>query len=52
MLKEEFEQRWAKKSLREMLSTVEELMGKLEEFMEDAKESDNTFWESIEDLKE
>ncbi|MBA0618611.1 hypothetical protein Godav_027924 [Gossypium davidsonii] len=38
MLKEEFEQRWARKSLREMLSTVEELVGKLEESMEDAKE--------------
>ncbi|MBA0631883.1 hypothetical protein Godav_000713 [Gossypium davidsonii] len=38
MSKEEFKQRWARKSLREMLSAVEEHMGKLEESMEDAKE--------------
>ncbi|MFQ6632127.1 hypothetical protein Gotur_008687 [Gossypium turneri] len=38
MSREEFKQRWAKKSLKEMLSTVEEHVGKLEESMEDAKE--------------
>ncbi|MFQ6630592.1 hypothetical protein Gotur_009813 [Gossypium turneri] len=38
MSKEEFEQRWARKSLKEMLSAVEERVGKLEESMEDAKE--------------
>ncbi|MFQ6626994.1 hypothetical protein Gotur_005528 [Gossypium turneri] len=38
MSREEFEQRWARKSLREMLSAVEECVGKLEESMEDAKE--------------
>ncbi|MBA0667561.1 hypothetical protein Goklo_000629 [Gossypium klotzschianum] len=38
MSKEEFEQRWARKSLMEMLSTVEECVGKLGESMEDAKE--------------
>ncbi|MBA0845239.1 hypothetical protein Goarm_022740 [Gossypium armourianum] len=35
-----------------MLSAVEECVGKLEESMEDAKESDNAFGESIEDLME
>ncbi|KAH1114822.1 hypothetical protein J1N35_008200 [Gossypium stocksii] len=41
MLREEFEQRWARKSvsLREMLSIVEERMGKLNGSMEDVKES-------------
>ncbi|MFQ6656870.1 hypothetical protein Gotur_026789, partial [Gossypium turneri] len=38
MSREEFEQRWARKSLREMLSAVEERVGKLKESMEDAKE--------------
>ncbi|MBA0615949.1 hypothetical protein Godav_016046 [Gossypium davidsonii] len=38
MSKEEFEQRWARKYLREMLSAVEEHVSKLEESMEDAKE--------------
>ncbi|MBA0637857.1 hypothetical protein Godav_021775 [Gossypium davidsonii] len=38
MSKEEFEQRWEKKFLREMLLAVEERVGKLEEFMEDGKE--------------
>ncbi|MFQ6656108.1 hypothetical protein Gotur_026367 [Gossypium turneri] len=38
MSKKEFEQMWARKSLREMLSTVEERVGKLKESMEDAKE--------------
>ncbi|MFQ6649672.1 hypothetical protein Gotur_022897 [Gossypium turneri] len=38
MSREEFEQRWARKSLREMLSAVEERVGKLEKSMEDAKE--------------
>ncbi|MFQ6647389.1 hypothetical protein Gotur_021248 [Gossypium turneri] len=38
MSRKEFEQRWARKSLREMLSAVEERVGKLEEFMEDTKE--------------
>ncbi|KAK5842758.1 hypothetical protein PVK06_005149 [Gossypium arboreum] len=52
MLKEEFEQRWARKSLREMLLVVEEHVGKLEEPMEDTKELDNTLGESIEDLRE
>ncbi|MBA0633567.1 hypothetical protein Godav_029295 [Gossypium davidsonii] len=37
MSKEEFEQRWARKSLREMLSAVEVRVGKLEESMENAK---------------
>jgi len=52
MSKEEFEQRWARKSLREMLSAVEVRVGKLEESMEDVKESDNARGESIEDMKE
>ena len=52
MLKKEFEQRWARKSLREMLSAVEERVGKLEESMEDAKESSNALGESIDDLRE
>ncbi|MBA0634550.1 hypothetical protein Godav_024680 [Gossypium davidsonii] len=52
MSKEEFEQMWARKSLKEMLSAVEELVGKLEESIEDAKESDNALGESIEDLRE
>ncbi|KAG8500526.1 hypothetical protein CXB51_004158 [Gossypium anomalum] len=52
MLKEEFEQRWARKSLREMLSAVEVRMGKLEESMEDARESNNVLGESIDDLWE
>ncbi|MFQ6641644.1 hypothetical protein Gotur_016916 [Gossypium turneri] len=52
MSKEEFEQRWARKSLREMLSTVEKRVGKLEESIEDAKESDNALRESIDDLRE
>ncbi|MBA0670457.1 hypothetical protein Goklo_029027 [Gossypium klotzschianum] len=38
MSKEELKQMWARKSLREMLSAVEERVGKLEESMEDAKE--------------
>ncbi|MFQ6641625.1 hypothetical protein Gotur_016509 [Gossypium turneri] len=38
MSREEFEQRWARKSLREMLSAVEERVGKLEESVEDVKE--------------
>ncbi|MBA0690874.1 hypothetical protein Goari_008528 [Gossypium aridum] len=41
MSKEEFKQMWARKSLREMLSAVEEHVGKLKESMEDAKELDN-----------
>ncbi|MFQ6645155.1 hypothetical protein Gotur_019330 [Gossypium turneri] len=52
MSKEDFQQKWARKSLKEMLSAVEECMGKLEESMEDAKESDNALGESIEDLRE
>ncbi|MBA0577894.1 hypothetical protein Golob_024272 [Gossypium lobatum] len=52
MSKKEFEQRWERKSLREMLLVVEERVGKLEESMEDGKESDNAFEESIEDLRE
>ncbi|MBA0733983.1 hypothetical protein Gogos_017937 [Gossypium gossypioides] len=52
MSKKEFEQRWVKKSLREMLSAIEKRMSKLEESMEDAKVSDNTLGESIEDLRE
>ncbi|MFQ6640103.1 hypothetical protein Gotur_015263 [Gossypium turneri] len=52
MSREEFEQRWARKSLREMLSAVEERVGKLEESMEDAKESSNALGESIDDLRE
>ncbi|MBA0879565.1 hypothetical protein Goshw_026374 [Gossypium schwendimanii] len=52
MSKEEFEQRWARKSLREILPAVEERAGKLEESMEDSKESNNELGESIEDLRE
>ncbi|MBA0844821.1 hypothetical protein Goarm_005759 [Gossypium armourianum] len=52
MSKEELEQRWARKSLREMLPAVEERLGKLEESMDDAKESDNALGENIEDLRE
>ncbi|KAK5824749.1 hypothetical protein PVK06_019533 [Gossypium arboreum] len=52
MSKEEFEQRWARKSLREMLSDVEVRVGKLEESIEDVKKSDNAREESIEDMKE
>ncbi|KAK5802900.1 hypothetical protein PVK06_030529 [Gossypium arboreum] len=52
MSKEEFEQIWARKSLREMLSAVEVRVGKLEESMEDVKESDNARGENIEDMKE
>ncbi|MBA0877231.1 hypothetical protein Goshw_016251 [Gossypium schwendimanii] len=52
MSREEFEQRWARKSLREMLSAVEECVGKLEESMEDARESNNALGESIDDLRE
>ncbi|MBA0738363.1 hypothetical protein Gogos_011730 [Gossypium gossypioides] len=52
MSKEEFEQRWTKKSLREILSAVEECVGKLEESMEDVKELDNTLGESIGDSRE
>ncbi|MBA0549721.1 hypothetical protein Golob_020738, partial [Gossypium lobatum] len=52
MSKEEFEQRWARKSLREMLSTVDEHVEKLEESMEDAKELYNALGESIDDLRE
>ncbi|MBA0751838.1 hypothetical protein Gogos_000735 [Gossypium gossypioides] len=51
MSKEEFEQRWARKSYREMLSVVKEFVGKLEEPIEDTKESDNAFGESIDDLR-
>ncbi|KAK5794186.1 hypothetical protein PVK06_035396 [Gossypium arboreum] len=35
-----------------MMLAIEECMGKLEEPMEDAKESDNALEESIEDLRE
>ncbi|MBA0775480.1 hypothetical protein Gotri_010624, partial [Gossypium trilobum] len=52
MSKEEFEQRCGKKSLREMLSAVEERVGKLEESIDDAKESDNTLGEIIDNLRE
>ncbi|MBA0776691.1 hypothetical protein Gotri_011653 [Gossypium trilobum] len=52
MSKEEFEQRWARKFLREMLSAVETRVGKLEESIEDAKDSDNALGESIDDLRE
>ncbi|MBA0828198.1 hypothetical protein Goarm_012905 [Gossypium armourianum] len=52
MSKEEFEQRWARKSLREILSAVQERVGKLEESMEDLKESDNALGESIGDSRE
>ncbi|MBA0754809.1 hypothetical protein Gogos_020537 [Gossypium gossypioides] len=52
MSREEFKQRCARKFLREMLSVVEKRVGKLEESMEDAKESDNALGESIEDLRE
>ncbi|MBA0734088.1 hypothetical protein Gogos_018037 [Gossypium gossypioides] len=46
MSKEEFKQRWARKSLRETLSTVEECVGKLEGSMEDVKEA----LDGVEDL--
>ena len=39
MSKEEFEQRWARKSLRETISAVEERVGKLEGSMADVKEA-------------
>ncbi|MFQ6658900.1 hypothetical protein Gotur_027989 [Gossypium turneri] len=52
MSKEEFEQIWERKSLREMFSAVEEGVGKLKESIEDAKGSDNALGESIEDLRE
>ncbi|KAK8346433.1 hypothetical protein V6Z12_A07G215000 [Gossypium hirsutum] len=52
MSKEEFEQIWARKPLRKMLSAIEVRVGKLEESMEDVKESDNARGESIEDMKE
>ncbi|KAH1047317.1 hypothetical protein J1N35_038101 [Gossypium stocksii] len=52
MLKEEFEQRWGRKSLREMLCAIEEYVGKLKEPMEDVKESNNALGESIDDLRE
>ncbi|KAK8356474.1 hypothetical protein V6Z12_A05G355700, partial [Gossypium hirsutum] len=52
MWKEEFEQIWARKSLRKMLLAVEVRVGKLEESMEDVKVSDNARGESIEDMKE
>ncbi|MBA0832328.1 hypothetical protein Goarm_016728 [Gossypium armourianum] len=39
MSKEEFEQRWARKSLREMMSAVEERVGKLKGSMEDVNEA-------------
>ncbi|XP_052483730.1 uncharacterized protein LOC128039297 [Gossypium raimondii] len=39
MSKEEFEQRWARKSLRETISAVEERVEKLEGSMEDVKEA-------------
>ncbi|MBA0753937.1 hypothetical protein Gogos_020519 [Gossypium gossypioides] len=52
MLKEEFEQRWARQSLREILLAIEECVGKLKESMEDAKESDNALRESRDDLRE
>ncbi|MFQ6660068.1 hypothetical protein Gotur_028697 [Gossypium turneri] len=35
-----------------MLSAVEECVGKLEESMEDAKESNNALRESVDDLRE
>lgn len=52
MSRQEFKQRWARKSLREMLSAVEKRVGKLEEPMEDTKESGNALGESIDDLRE
>ncbi|KAG8492602.1 hypothetical protein CXB51_010048 [Gossypium anomalum] len=54
MSKEEFEQTRAKRSvlLREMLSAVEEHVGKLKESMEDAKELHNALGERIDDLGE
>ncbi|MBA0642058.1 hypothetical protein Goklo_026519 [Gossypium klotzschianum] len=39
MSKEEFEQKWAKKSLKETLSAVEEHVGKLNGSIEDVKEA-------------
>ncbi|MBA0673408.1 hypothetical protein Goklo_023957 [Gossypium klotzschianum] len=39
MSKEEFEQRWARRSLRGTLSAVEELVRKLEGSMEDIKKA-------------
>ncbi|MBA0574999.1 hypothetical protein Golob_006918 [Gossypium lobatum] len=52
MSKEEFEQMWVRKFLREILSAVKKRLGKLEESVEDTKESNNFLGESIEDLKE
>ncbi|MBA0628056.1 hypothetical protein Godav_022839 [Gossypium davidsonii] len=46
MSKKKFEQMWARKFLREMLSAVKECMGKLEESMEDTKE------DSVQELRD
>ncbi|KAH1056972.1 hypothetical protein J1N35_035037 [Gossypium stocksii] len=42
----------ARKSLRELLSAINERVGKLEEFIEDKKKSKNVLGESIKDLRE
>ncbi|KAH1129180.1 hypothetical protein J1N35_000558 [Gossypium stocksii] len=54
MSKEEFKQKWARKSfhLREMLSAVEECMGKLERSIKEVKELHNALGERINDLWE
>ncbi|MBA0575870.1 hypothetical protein Golob_007046 [Gossypium lobatum] len=52
MSKEEFEQRWAKKYLKETLSTVEERVGKLEGSMEDVKEAFSGVEDRIANWKE
>ncbi|MBA0730916.1 hypothetical protein Golax_020292 [Gossypium laxum] len=52
MSKEEFEKRWARKSLREMLSTVEECVGKLDRSMEDVKEALDGVEDRIDNWKE
>ncbi|KAG8477100.1 hypothetical protein CXB51_030729 [Gossypium anomalum] len=52
MSKEEFEQRWARKGLREMLSAVEERVGKLEGSMEDVNEALDGFEGHIDNWKE
>ncbi|MBA0775392.1 hypothetical protein Gotri_010543 [Gossypium trilobum] len=52
MSKEEFKQRWIGKSLRKMLSEVEERVGKLEGSMEDINESLDGVEDRIDNWKE
>ncbi|KAH1082673.1 hypothetical protein J1N35_022434 [Gossypium stocksii] len=52
MLKEEFEQRWVRKSLRETISAVDERRGKLEGSMENVKEALDGVEDRIDNWKE